>query len=212
MPTAQWSLIAYPSPLWSDAAQQEVRRLRDALIARHGEARGRQMAELSRFVTIFPNLVLQDTLAGFRLRQIWPTAPDHMDVLMWELAPRDERADLRAYRMEMSLTFLGPGGFATPDDVEALESCQEGYLAREVEWSELSRGMHREPRDDDELQMRTFWRQWHAMLQGQTRAPVVEEYPLAAPAAEGGSGSSRRALNIAFSVRHYFRGSKATPA
>jgi p-cumate 2,3-dioxygenase alpha subunit len=174
--------IAYPSPLWSDEANREIGRVRDLLIARYGDARGHQMAELSRFVIIFPNLIFQDTLSGFRLRQIWPTAPDHMDVVQWELVPREERADLRAYRMEFSLTFLGPGGFGTPDDVEALESCQTGFRSGGVEWSDISRGMHREPLDDDEMQMRTFWRQWHALLQGQAQAPLVDERACAAAA------------------------------
>lgn len=174
--------IAYPSPLWSDEANAEIARVRDALVERYGQARGQQMAEVSRFIVIFPNLVFQDTLSGFRLRQIWPTAPDRMEVVQWELVPRQERADLRAYRMEFSLTFLGPGGFATPDDVEALESCQAGFRSGGVEWSDLSRGMHREPLDDDELQMRTFWRQWHAMLQGHPEAPLVDERACAAAA------------------------------
>jgi p-cumate 2,3-dioxygenase alpha subunit len=174
--------VAYPSPLWSAEANAEISRVRDALLARYGEARGQQMAELSRFIVIFPNLVFQDTLSGFRLRQIWPTAPDRLDVVQCELVPREERADLRAYRMEFSLTFLGPGGFASPDDVEALESCQAGFRSGGVEWSDLSRGMHREPLDDDEMQMRTFWRQWHAMMQGQQEAPRVDERVFAAAA------------------------------
>jgi p-cumate 2,3-dioxygenase subunit alpha len=167
--------IAYPSPLWSDEANAEITRLRDLLIERHGPARGQEMAEMSRFIVIFPNLVFQDTLSGFRLRQITPMAPDRLDVTQWELVPREERADLRAYRMEFSLAFLGPGGFATPDDLEALESCQNGFRSGGVEWSDMSRGMHREPLDDDELQMRTFWRQWHAMIQGGFAPPRVDE-------------------------------------
>ena len=37
-----------------------------------------------------------------------------------------------------------------------------------------------EPLDDDELQMRTFWRQWHAMMQGHREAPLVDERAFAA--------------------------------
>jgi p-cumate 2,3-dioxygenase subunit alpha len=168
--------VAYPSPLWSEDACREVEQVRRRLIGRFGERRGRAMAEWSRFLVVFPSLVFQDTASGFRLRQILPLAPDLTDVVQWELVPRDERDDLRAYRAELSLTFLGPGGFATPDDVEALESCQLGYGSVEVEWSDISRGMHRLARDDDELAVRTFWRQWHAMMQGLPRAPEVEEY------------------------------------
>jgi hypothetical protein len=36
--------------------------------------------------------------------------------------------------------------------------------------------MHRAPRDDDELGVRTFWRQWLALMQGERYAPLVAEY------------------------------------
>ncbi|MCU1464056.1 MAG: p-cumate dioxygenase, partial [Acidimicrobiales bacterium] len=74
-------------------------------------------------------------------------------------------------RLDNFLTFLGPGGFATPDDVEALESCQQGFAATEVEWSDISRGMNlEEPRPLDELQMRTWWRRWRELMTGRVPA------------------------------------------
>jgi phenylpropionate dioxygenase-like ring-hydroxylating dioxygenase large terminal subunit len=171
--------IASPSPFWSDAANSEVERIRALLIERYGEARGRRMAETSRHLLIFPNLVFQDSHTGFRFRQIWPVAPDQLEVLQWELVPRHEREDVRAYRLENSLLFLGPGGFGTPDDVEALESCQAGFRASQVEWSDISRGLHREPLAEDELQMRGFWRQWHALMQGLPTAATTVDPPRA---------------------------------
>ena len=47
-----------------------------------------------------------------------------------------------------------------------LESCQRGYATvREVEWSDISRGMKRaEPLATDELQMQVFWRRWNELL------------------------------------------------
>jgi p-cumate 2,3-dioxygenase alpha subunit len=84
-----------------------------------------------------------------------------MDVTAWELAPRSEPAQLRRRRLDSYLTFLGPAGFATPDDVEALESCQQGFDSGGIEWNDLSRGMARQqPETNDELQMRVFWRRW----------------------------------------------------
>ncbi|HLH23596.1 MAG TPA: aromatic ring-hydroxylating dioxygenase subunit alpha [Chloroflexota bacterium] len=169
--------IASPSPLWSDAANREVERVRALLVARYGEARGREMAERSRHLLIFPNLLFQDSHTGFRFRQIWPVAPDQLEVLQWELVPRDEHEAVRAYRLENSLLFLGPGGFGTPDDVEALESCQLGFRAAEVEWSDVSRGLHRDPLAEDEAQMRGFWRQWHALVQGLPTPPPTTDRP-----------------------------------
>src|SRR5262249_4230819 len=52
--------------------------------------------------------------------------------------------------------------------VYALEGCQRGFAAwREASWSDISRGMGRaQPSSQDELQMRTFWRRWHALMHG----------------------------------------------
>ena len=83
-----------------------------------------------------------------------------------------------ATRLDSFLTFLGPGDFATPDDVEALESCQAGFRATETEWSDISRGMLRPaPQSTDELQMRGFWRQWHANMQGLSKTNVQDGQP-----------------------------------
>lgn len=163
---ARGRAIANPTPVWSAETNREVQRVKSENIARFGEKRGREMCEVSRHLGIFPNVAFQDSQTGFRLRQIWPVTHELMDVLQWDLVPRDERADLRASRMEGSLAFLGPGGLATPDDVEALESCQLGFNAGGVEWSDISRGMQREAQMTDELQMRSFWRQWHARMKG----------------------------------------------
>ncbi len=166
--------IASPSPFWTEEAVAEAAQIRERLIARYGLERGGEMADNSRLMVIFPNLAFQDTHTGFRFRQWWPKGPGLMEINQWELVPRNENEEIRAYRQEGSLAFLGPGGLATPDDVEALESCQTGFNAREFEWSDVSRGMHRDPpRSDDEIQMRGFWRQWHALMQEQSGAKRI---------------------------------------
>jgi p-cumate 2,3-dioxygenase alpha subunit len=181
---AEGRTIASPSPLWSPEAIAETTRLRDELASRYGTTRGRNMADFSRFLMVFPNLAIHDTQSGFKLRQWWPTAPDAMEVTQWELVPRQEREDLARYRLDGALTFQGPGGFGTPDDIEALESCQVGYRAHEVEWSDVSRGMRREARSDDELTARGFWRQWHAMIQGHPDAERVTDLHPPEPVAQ----------------------------
>jgi p-cumate 2,3-dioxygenase alpha subunit len=172
--TSRGRPLANPTPLWSDDVNAEVLRIRSLLDERFGHERAREMAEGSRHLLIFPNLLFQDSSTGCRIRQIWPVSPDEMEVLQWELAPRDEIPELRASRLDASAVFLGPGGFGSPDDVEALESCQHGFGAVEVGWSDISRGLHREvPRSDEELQMRGFWRAWAAaMAEGVGRHPV----------------------------------------
>jgi p-cumate 2,3-dioxygenase alpha subunit len=113
---------------------------------------------------IFPNLVINDIMA-ITVRTFYPVSPDYMEVNAWALAPIDESAEDSTLRLDNFLTFLGPGGFATPDDVEMLESCQRGFVNREVGWSDLSRGMKSErPLSTDDLQLRTFWRRWNQLM------------------------------------------------
>jgi p-cumate 2,3-dioxygenase alpha subunit len=123
------------------------------------------MADTNRNMLIFPNLVVNDIMA-VTVRTFMPSAPDQMEVTAWELAPKGELAALRQRRLDSFLTFLGPAGFATPDDVEALESCQQGFSSGGVEWNDISRGMARVPAGNDEFQMRVFWREWVRRMGG----------------------------------------------
>jgi len=126
--------------------------------------------------SLIPNLVINDIMA-ITIRTFYPVSPDYMEINAWALAPIDESADDSALRLYNFLTFLGPGGFATPDDVEMLESCQRGFVNREVEWSDLSRGMkseHRPPRHADAP------RRHHAQHQRAGRqARPVDHHPFA---------------------------------
>ena len=146
------------------------------------------MADVSRNLLIYPNLIINDFVA-ITIRYFEPVLPDSMEVTAWHLVPREESEAMMAVRLDSFLTFLGPGGFATPDDVEALESCQAGFRATELEWSDLSRGMLKPaPGTSDELQMRGFWRQWHAHMQGLSKADVQDRRAVEAEA-ELASGS-----------------------
>ena len=78
---------------------------------------------------------------------------------------KDEAAEHRKHRLENFLTFLGPGGFATPDDIEALESCHRGYLTTPDGWNDVSRDCATpEPPLTGEHQLRAFWRRWQELL------------------------------------------------
>jgi p-cumate 2,3-dioxygenase subunit alpha len=159
--------VALWHPCFGEQARGEIDRLRARLVARHGDERAYRMAETVRNLFIYPNLFLIDGPA-VTLRVYWPTAPDGMQVHAWALGPAEEEPALLANRLVAYQLFLGPGGFGTPDDVEVLEACQEGFAARAVEWSDVSRGMQREGARlfTDELHLRAFWREWHAHVQG----------------------------------------------
>ena len=165
-PVAKWE------PLFGADAHTEIDRLRTDLVARHGEQRAHAMSEVNRNLLIYPNLIINDIMA-VTVRTFYPPAPGTVDVTAWALAPSNEPASLRHRRLDSFLTFLGPGGFATPDDLEALESCQQGFASGGVEWNDISRGMGRVPVANDEEQMRVFWRRWqHQMSAAADRAGV----------------------------------------
>src|SRR6185437_7459082 len=156
----------------SPTAQVEREARFERLAAKYGEGWVERMRG-TRNLVIFPNLVVIDLVMGVLIRKIDPVAPDYMEVSAWELVPPEEGSELRRQRLDNFLTFWGPGGLASPDDVEALETCQRSFAARkELEWSDISRGMSLERVSaNDELQMRTFWRRWNRLVTGEELPP-----------------------------------------
>jgi p-cumate 2,3-dioxygenase alpha subunit len=136
------------------------------LRSRLGDERADRLAHKNRNMVIFPNLVINDIMA-ITIRTFFPTAPDYMEVNAWALAPREESQWLRQFRLFNFTEFLGPGGFATPDDVEAIEKCQQGYAVGDAApYNDISKGMSRDggAAFDDEMQMRAFWTEWDRRL------------------------------------------------
>jgi p-cumate 2,3-dioxygenase alpha subunit len=163
-PIAQWI------SLWGEDAKVEIDAIYERLIARFGEDKAYRMAKCARNLLIFPNLVLNDIMS-VTVRVFQPTAADYMEVSVWSLAPGEEIGKpALARRLTNFLEFLGPGGFATPDDIEALESCQRAAAAAaEAPWNDLSKGFN--PASDDlvgdtkdETPQRAFWRGWQKFL------------------------------------------------
>jgi p-cumate 2,3-dioxygenase alpha subunit len=154
-PVANWI------PAWGEEGKTEIARIRADLDSRLGLDRADRIARKSRNLLIFPNLVINDVMS-LTVRTFYPTAPNFIKINAWALAPRDETPAMRKWRLFNFLEFLGPGGFATPDDNEALEACQKGYNnLPEAPWNDLSKGMLKaNPQTDDEHQMRAFWREW----------------------------------------------------
>ena len=164
--TAPWGRpIATWIPLWGEQGKAKIQAIYEELVDRIGVTKADQIAHKNRNILIFPNLVINDIMA-LTVRTFYPTSPDYMLVNGWALAPKEEDEWARKYRLSNFLEFLGPGGFATPDDVEALESCQNGFKnADYVPYSDISKGMNQEhPSYDDEMQMRVFWTKWNEYI------------------------------------------------
>ena len=155
-PVAQWS------PKWGEDIKADIENTKRELVDRVGPERAERIATVGRNCGLFPNLVINDIMA-ITVRTFYPIAPDLMEVNSWALGVKGETRAQRKLRLDNYLEFLGPGGFSTPDDVEALEAAQRGYAAsREAGWNDISRGMLRKEffRTTDEEQMRCFWREW----------------------------------------------------
>jgi p-cumate 2,3-dioxygenase subunit alpha len=164
-PVAAWISI------YGEDAKADIAGIRRELVARLGEARAARVADTNRNLVVFPNLVVNDG-SSVTVRTFFPKTPDHMQVTAWALGPVEETPEQRARRLDAFLTFYGPGGFATPDDVAALELVQRGLAnADAVRWSDVSRGMTKGPDEQlntDEGHLRVFWRRWDELME---RAP-----------------------------------------
>ncbi|MCL6636440.1 MAG: Rieske 2Fe-2S domain-containing protein, partial [Alicyclobacillus sp.] len=159
-PVANWM------PMYGEEAKAEIDQIYAELVQRLGPERAHRVGKTNRNLVIFPNLVINDG-SSVTVRTFFPLAPDRMRVTAWAIGPVEETPSARARRLDSFLTFYGPGGFATPDDVEALEIVQMGIQSwQELPWSDLSRGMHKqgEQYNTDEIHLRTFWRRWHELM------------------------------------------------
>jgi len=173
---------AYPSPdqpmhpsitFLEKFAGDELDAYRQKLVRRHGQERANFIEGGAGNYLIFPNLIIID---GWRVfRTFYPSSPDYMEINGWACLPKEDTPRLRKARLEWYLGFQGPGGFATPDDVEGLEGCQMGFAThKEVEWSDISRGMKGNTAGGPgELQMRVFWREWNARITTGQHAPYT---------------------------------------
>lgn len=165
-PVASWI------PPWGLEAKEEIDRIRKRLVDQFGPERANRISEGQKNLVIFPNLVVNDHVA-ITIRSFNPEGYDRMRVQAWAVGPKDEMPLLRKIRLDNFLTFLGPAGFATPDDNEMLELAQTGSSHTPIEWTDLSRGMNGVPdlRNDsgpwtNEAQMRAYWAQWDRIMGG----------------------------------------------
>lgn len=165
-------------PRFGAAEKARTTAKRAEMEERLGARRAGRIADASRILYVFPNLLLFD-LEALTIRQLEPVSAGVTDVRAWQFVERGEPREVRGLRLKTMVSFVGPGGLATPDDIEAYEAVQRGVTATaglggDTDWSDMSRGMAdeaagRKGRSIDEGTMRSFWRHW---------AKAVGEVPL----------------------------------
>jgi hypothetical protein len=159
-PIAKWI------PIYGEEAKPEMDAIRQELVDRLGPDRAARVCDTNRNLVIFPNLVINDG-SSVTVRTFYPSSAAKMHVSAWAFGPVEETPSARRRRLDAFLTFYGPGGFATPDDIEALELVQQGLANwQDDPWSEMSRGMGKEDEqlNSDEHHLRIFWRRWNEMM------------------------------------------------
>ncbi|ALQ02622.1 p-cumate dioxygenase large subunit (CmtAb) [Pseudomonas brassicacearum] len=165
---AQWT------PAMGAQFKEPIEAKKRALVERFGQERADYIGETQKNLVIFPNLVINDIMA-VTVRYIEPEGPKFLRVNSWALGPADENEQLRAARLDAYVSFLGPAGFGSPDDIEMLELCQQGLEHTPNEWNELSKGSFTDGDGDartliggpqDEVQLRAYWTQWDRLMRG----------------------------------------------
>ncbi len=146
---------------FSGVADEAKRKLWET---RFGAERATRMLDYTRTLLLFPNTLFIEQRRV--IRTCFPLAPDHTEVTGYPLMPAVDDPEIRKQRLDIYLSFLGPAGFATPDDVEVMELIQKNCANLPSEaMVDCSRGMAGvTPKPNDELQMRIFWRQWRELV------------------------------------------------
>lgn len=165
-PVAQWT------PAFGPGVKPEIEAKRAYLEKTFGKERADFMADYQKNLIIFPNLVINDILSA-TVRYIEPETADFMRVTAWCIGPKEESAELKAIRLDNFVSFLGPAGFGSPDDIEMLELCQRGAEHSQVEFSEISKGalanddpLHSIGLPDDERHIQAYWTMWDRVMRG----------------------------------------------
>ncbi|WP_068076643.1 aromatic ring-hydroxylating oxygenase subunit alpha [Novosphingobium lentum] len=171
-PVAQWL------PSFGPEVKPEIEGKYARLVERFGEERANYIATTQKNLVIFPNLVINDILS-VTVRIIEPESENRIRVTAWAMGPTDESDTLRAMRLDNFVSFLGPAGFGSPDDIEMLELCQTAASHTPVEWSEISKGFgksedpcHASGAPDDEIQMQAYWTMWDRVMNGKIKLEV----------------------------------------
>lgn len=165
----EWRRLDTPLK-WFGTSEERLPDYTAAMKAAYGDDRARQiMIDGSPHTMIFPNLFI----AEIQLFVLQPMAVDetiqHVTAVQFKGAP-----DINRRLRQQTMGSVGPAGLLLADDTEMYERNHRGALIHDPEWLVLSRGLHRERRDEngfriahstDEVPQRGIWRHYLSLMQ-----------------------------------------------
>lgn len=136
----------------------------------YGPERAREiMIDGSPHIMIFPNLFI----AEIQIFVLQPVSVDesiqHVTAIQFRGAP-----DINRRLLQQTMGSVGPAGLLLADDTEMYERNHRGAVVPDPEWLVLTRGLHRERRDEngylvahatDEVPQRGIWRHYLELMQ-----------------------------------------------
>jgi phenylpropionate dioxygenase-like ring-hydroxylating dioxygenase large terminal subunit len=164
----EWRRIGRPLN-WFGTSADRLPDYVKAMEASYGHERANQiMIDGTPHIMIFPNLFI----AEIQMFVLQPTAVDgtiqHVTALQFKGAP-----DFNRRLRQQTMGSVGPAGFLLADDTEMYERNHRGATIRDPEWVVLTRGLHREHRDEnnflvghstDEVPQRGIWRHYLELM------------------------------------------------
>ncbi|MPZ89293.1 MAG: Rieske 2Fe-2S domain-containing protein [Nitriliruptorales bacterium] len=144
------------------------------------EAHGRDRVEdilTQRNILVFPNLYLFES----HIRVVRPVSTTETIVDNHPTVLEGAPAQLNTDRLREHERFFGPSSFGATDDLEIFVHVQTGAQATAAEWLEMSRGLHREQRNEfgehvghstDEAPQRSIYREWRRLMTAEAEVPV----------------------------------------
>lgn len=118
-------------------------------------------------LSVFPTLIVAQVDNTYAIRHLRPKGPGSVELHITYLGfEGDNENNLHDRLLQANL--IGPAGYISMEDGEALRLVQEGLKARRGEHSVLEMGGVGEPSDTDylsqEISIRGFWKYYHGLM------------------------------------------------
>lgn len=118
-------------------------------------------------LSIFPTLVVAQVDNTYAVRHLRPKGPNAVELHITYLGFEDDTPEMLHNRL-LQVNLIGPAGYISMEDGEALRLVQEGMAARAGEHAVLEMGgvgaLHDTDYLSQEISIRGFWKHYHRLM------------------------------------------------